>query len=59
MMYIVIALMLATLLVLVSGVVLMGTGGEMNKKYGNKLMTLRVGLQGATLAAVVLMFMTR
>jgi hypothetical protein len=39
-----IGLMLATVVVLVSGIVLMAKGGEANKKYGNKLMVARVAL---------------
>ena len=48
-------LMAATLIVLVIGIVLMGRGGEVNRKYSNKLMTLRVVLQGCALAVVALL----
>lgn len=54
-----IGLMLATAGVLVTGIVLMARGGEANRKYGNKLMVARVALQGAALAMVVLLLMTR
>ena len=54
-----IALMLATAGVLVTGIVLMARGGAANLKYGNKLMVARVALQGAALAVVVLLLMTR
>lgn len=50
-------LMLATLAVLVAGVVLMAKGGELNRKYGNKLMTARVILQGSVLLLLALMFL--
>lgn len=42
--------MLLTSLVLILGLISFASGGEWNKKYGNKLMTLRVVLQAATLA---------
>lgn len=54
-----IILMLSTAGVLVTGIVLMAKGGEANRKYGNKLMVARVALQGAALAMVVLLLMTR
>lgn len=41
--------MLATLGVLVLGLVSMVKGGEFNKKYANQLMRWRVGLQAAAL----------
>lgn len=46
------ALMGATALVLLLGIALMARGGEPNRKYGNKLMVLRVLLQGLALAAL-------
>ena len=42
-------LMAVVALVLVAGVVLMARGGEVNRKYGNKMMVLRVTLQGLAL----------
>jgi cytochrome bd-type quinol oxidase subunit 2 len=51
---IVIILMLATLGVLVAGLVIMARGGETNKKWSNKLMSYRVWLQAATIFALVL-----
>jgi hypothetical protein len=45
-------LMLATVVVLVAGIVLMAKGGEANAKYGNKLMVARVAFQGAALLVV-------
>ncbi len=44
-----------TLLVLILGILLMAKGGELNKKYGNKLMVARVSLQFA--AIIILAFM--
>lgn len=49
--------MLATAAVLFTGVVGFLRGGEFNRKYGNKLMQARVGLQFAALAILGLMFM--
>lgn len=47
----------AVLLVLGVGVVAMLRGGEFNRKYGNKLMRLRVILQGVALALLALLFL--
>ena len=55
--YIIVALMLATFGVLVAGIALMSVGGEINTKYGNKLMFSRVGLQGMALLMLAFMFM--
>ena len=41
--------MVAVLITLIVGIVSMTTGGEFNKKYGNKLMRVRVILQGIAL----------
>lgn len=46
--------MAAVLLSLVMGVVLMSKGGEISKKYSNKLMKARVFLQGMALLFFVL-----
>lgn len=54
----ILVLMLATVAVLVVGIVLMARGGEANAKYSNKLMSLRVVLQGATLLLLALLFMS-
>jgi len=54
--YIVLALMLATFGVLMAGIVLMGAGGSANVKYGNKLMSARVSLQGLVLLMLALIF---
>jgi hypothetical protein len=50
---------LATLGVLIVGVVSMMRGGEFNKRNSNKLMRARVILQGVTLALLALMFFAR
>jgi len=50
--------MLAVLGALVLGLFSMVKGGEFNKKYGNKLMQARVGLQGLALLFLVLAFFT-
>jgi type II secretory pathway component PulJ len=44
----------AVLLVLVVGVISMARGGEFNRKYANRLMRLRVVLQGAAIVLFVL-----
>lgn len=49
-------LILATLGILVTGVVVMGMGGKINAKYNNKLMTARVIFQGLALLALALLF---
>lgn len=48
--------MLLTLGVLFSGLIVMARGGEVNRKYGNKLMRWRVVLQGIALALLALAF---
>src|SRR5262249_3566560 len=47
-------LMLATVGTLLIGVSSMGRGGEFNEKYGNKLMRLRVILQGLAIVCLML-----
>jgi hypothetical protein len=49
--------MLATAAVLFTGIFGFLRGGEFNRKYGNKLMQARVGLQFAALAILAMMFM--
>ena len=53
--YVIVALMLATFGVLISGVVLMGIGGRANARLGNKLMMARVSLQGMVLMMLALL----
>ena len=54
-----ILMMLAVLGVLVLGIAVMMRGGELNARYGNKLMVLRVSLQGAVIALLGVMFMMK
>lgn len=49
--------MMATLATLVVGLVAMTRGGAFNQKYGNKLMRLRIVLQGVALALFVFALM--
>ncbi len=46
--------LLAVLATLLTGLITMGRGGDVNKRYGNKLMRLRVILQAVTIALFVL-----
>ncbi len=48
--------MLSVLAVLCLGLFAMIKGGDFNKKYGNKLMQARVGLQGLALALLALAY---
>jgi Hypoxia induced protein conserved region len=41
--------MAGTLIVLFAGLFVMARGGEFNKRYGNKLMRMRVMMQGAAI----------
>ena len=52
-----IVFMLATLGVLFAGLIAMGRGGEVNRKYGNILMRWRVILQFAALAVLALVML--
>lgn len=52
-------LMATTLVVLVIGIALMARGGEANRKYGNKMMVLRVTFQGLALACVALLLLIK
>ncbi|RMD63375.1 MAG: twin transmembrane helix small protein [Alphaproteobacteria bacterium] len=49
--------LLATLGVLLTGVVVMLRGGEFNRKYGNRLMRWRVILQGSALLLLAITLM--
>ena len=51
--------MAAVLASLVIGLGAMVKGGEFNKKYGNKLMRARVGLQGIALVCFVCALVAR
>ncbi len=54
--HILFALLLATVGVLMAGVVLMSVGGNANTRYSNKLMMARVSLQGMALLVLALLF---
>jgi hypothetical protein len=54
--FLLIVAMLATAAVLFTGIIGFVRGGEFNRKYGNKLMQARVGLQFAALAILGVMF---
>jgi len=51
--------LLSLLVVLFTGIVSMFKGGEFNKKYGNKLMQLRVIIQFVAVMLIGLAFMFR
>ena len=46
-----------TLLILITGLIVMIKGGKVNEKWGNKLMTLRVAAQAVCIALVGLIFL--
>jgi len=48
----------AVVIVLLSGVIGMARGGDFNAKYGNKLMRLRVILQGLAVVLFLLLVLT-
>jgi hypothetical protein len=50
--------LLAVLAILFTGVIGLARGGEFNRKYGNKLMRLRVLLQFLALGIIVLLFLS-
>tara|TARA_R110000772_G_scaffold141625_3_gene251303 strand:- start:55 stop:249 length:195 start_codon:yes stop_codon:yes gene_type:complete len=52
--YLIVAAVIATALVLFFGVLTMARGGEFNRRYGNKLMQLRILVQAV--AVVLIMF---
>jgi hypothetical protein len=49
-------LALGVLGVLLLGLLTMARGGKTAQKYGNKLMWLRVGLQGLAVVAILVLF---
>lgn len=53
---IIIAFMLATLLILIVGLVVMARGGKVSKKYSNKLMVLRVVFQAIAILLLAGLF---
>ncbi len=50
------AALVAVVGVLIAGVVLMGRGGEANRRWGNRLMRARIGLQLAAVVLLLLLF---
>jgi hypothetical protein len=50
---------LATLGILLFGVITMIRGGDFNRRNSNKLMRARVIMQGVTLALLALLFLTK
>lgn len=59
MIYMIFGLMLATLGVLVVGLVVMARGGAINEKYANRLMVWRVTLQSIAIALLGFMFLLK
>ncbi len=55
--YAILGLMLLVVVVLGVGVVSMARGGEFNRKYANKLMTMRVAIQGLALLILAIIFL--
>lgn len=51
--------LVALVVVLLFGVGAMSKGGEFNRKYGNKMMRLRVALQAVAVVIIVAMFFFR
>lgn len=49
--------LVATAAALAAGVVVMLRGGELNRKYGNKLMRARIALQAVAVALVLALYM--
>lgn len=49
----------AVVAVLLAGVFGMAQGGEFNRKYGNKLMRARVGLQALAIILILLWLVSR
>jgi hypothetical protein len=52
--YSVIVGLVITALILAIGIIVMNIGGELNKKYGNMLMRLRIIAQGVTIVLFIL-----
>lgn len=59
MIYLLMAALVSTLVVLILGVLSMAKGGKVNEKYGNKLMRLRVLFQGIAILCIVLMLILK
>ena len=54
--FILIAVMISVVVVLMVGIGFMAKGGDANRKYGNKMMVLRVSLQGLALCVLGVLF---
>jgi hypothetical protein len=52
----IIVISIATLFVLIAGIVFMAKGGKLNAKYSNKLMTMRVMLQAVAIIIAVIAY---
>lgn len=48
----------AVVIVLLAGMFAMARGGEFNRKYSNKLMRARVGLQAAAILLLLLLWLS-
>lgn len=59
MLILLLSLMGLTLLVLITGLVVMIKGGKTNKKWGNRLMVLRVVAQGLVVALLGVIFLMK
>lgn len=57
MIYLVVTFVIFTFLVLATGVFAMARGGNISKKYSNKLMILRVLLQGIAVCLLGVLFL--
>jgi len=51
--YLIVAAVIATALVLFFGVLTMARGGEFNRRYGNKLMRLRILVQAVAVILIM------
>ena len=54
----IVVLMALTLCVVIAGVVVLTTSKKLNKKYGNKLMTLRVAMQALIIIMIACLYFT-
>jgi hypothetical protein len=54
----IVVLMGITLCVVIGGVVVLTTSKKLNKKYGNKLMTLRVAMQALIIILIACLYFT-
>lgn len=52
--YLVFVVLISVLIVLFIGIISMLKGGEFNKRWGNKLMRARVGLQAIAVLLIIL-----